>query len=209
MKAIQTGFFIYWCISLVLFTAVYNFEAQRRVYLNNYASSTISQLQLEQRKETYYSLISAQEYIDTEEQVFSNLNDSKIEGYLKKEFPKSPLIGMSGVFFKEGYEKGFDDEEIRLLISISGTESGFGTKAWNHNYWGIFCNRNGKYSLNCGWQTTEYAISRSYDLIGSYLRKWDGTKEGIKKTFVGSYCQSACSGYSESTWYFYNHLIAK
>ncbi|MEB3189056.1 MAG: hypothetical protein VKL42_01770 [Snowella sp.] len=119
---------------------------------------------------------------------------------------KSPLSGKSPIFYQKGIEKGYTDEQIALLIAISGTESGFKHTQF-HNYWGIMCTRNNKTSTDCGWTTDDYAIGRAYDLVGSYLPRWDGTKEGLKKTFIGSYCQSACTNWVDNTWYFYNEII--
>lgn len=200
---ITCAVFSFWVLTWVWFTMIFENESLMRQYNEILSQRTINQLTLDNQKQNYYSFVSNQIYYDTEEPVM-NLKYSE-QDYLKAKFPKSPLINLVPVFYQKGYEKGFTDEQIRLLISITGTESGFGTQAWYNNFYGILCTRSGKTSTDCGWTTPEYGISRAYDLVGNYLKKWNGTKEDLQSVFVGNgkYCASECLTWSDSTYHFY------
>ena len=177
------------CLNLVLADHVWSINQIQQAYLNH------SEILLLDRFD--YSKL---EYFDTEEQypVFEIHSTNILPS-------NSPLIDDFHAFYEIGSAKGYTDSEITLLIAISGTESSFGTKANYHNYWGIMCYRPER-TLDCGWTNDQYAISRAFDLVGGYLRKWDGSQKGLEKVFLGSYCQSSCTNWVGNTWYFYNKL---
>jgi len=183
-------------------THQYNSREQFKVYAAMETSTILNGLKLDDKRQGYYQTMNALPYIDTEQPETLYVNNENIESFLKANFPSSPLIGKTYMFYEQGYKRGFNDEQIKLLIAISGTESGFGTKAKYHNYWGIMCKKDGEYTTDCGWQDDFYAIGRACDRVGCYLRRWDGGN--TEQVFIGSgkYCTSGCNTWVSSTDWF-------
>lgn len=129
-------------------------------------------------------------------------NESVYESRIAKIRPNSPLVPYEELFLQ--YVP--DAQQAYLLMAISGIESNFGINAHYYNAVGIYNSKNK--SFNWGWTRYEQAIPEYYKLIGSYLKKWDGTKKGLQETFIGKgkYCQSACSGWVNTVWDFYLNL---
>jgi hypothetical protein len=136
-------------------------------------------------------------------EVFSG-RDLLKKKYLKT-FPSSNLNN----YFDRFFEVTKDERKSRLMLAISASESGFGTKGRSEefkNAWGYFCTRsNKKANVDCGWSDWDYSIKRYSDLVEVYYKKWDGTKEGLRNTFIGSYCVDGCQDWVKNVWSYYTY----
>lgn len=186
---------------IVIANEVNKADLSTRKILESHAQTIQNELRLDYAYEEYIARMDQLPVIDTEyfEEVYV---DTKFDLYLKAKFPSSPLIGRSKVF----YDVTENEQQAKLLMAISGTESGFGTNAWYFNAFGVMCTRDGKRSTNCGWTNWDYGIKRAYEVTKSFYQNWDGTKQGLQDTFIGSYCASECTYWVSSTWEFYNQF---
>jgi hypothetical protein len=138
--------------------------------------------------------------------------ESKAQAYLNN-YRKgvSPLKGYVSKFFN----LTSSERNAKLILAIAGAESSFGLGGEAGKYknpFGFFCARpNKQHQLDCGFygakDSWDYALTRIIPSIESkYASKWDGTKEGLNKVFIGSYCTSGCQHWVNNVYSFYSQF---